>query len=72
MSEILEDMVAKFGAPEKIVGIVYTHFHWDHVAGGGAVVNYAKSIGQTEPVRIIGNFISRFSSNFFNYIIPLI
>ena len=56
MNEILEDMIAKFGKPEKIVGIVYTHFHWDHVAGGGAVVNYAKSIGQTEPVRIIGIF----------------
>ena len=56
MNEILEDMVAKFGKPEKIVGIIYTHFHWDHVAGGGAVVNYAKSIGQTEPVRIIGKF----------------
>ena len=44
----------KFGAPDKIVAVVYTHFHWDHVAGGGAVVEYARKI-QTEPVRIIAH-----------------
>ena len=39
---------------------VYTHFHWDHVAGGGAIQELAESLGQTEPIRIIAhNFFTR-------------
>ena len=74
MREIIEDMMA-FEKPKKIVGLgtlqekksqklkmnlVYTHFHWDHVAGGGAIQELADSLGQKEPIRVIAhNFFIR-------------
>lgn len=65
MSDIIDDMVDMIGTkPSKIIGIVYTHFHWDHVAGGGVVVEYAqKTLGQTEPVRLIAHesFMTEYS-----------
>jgi len=46
MQTILLDFEAKIGKPTKIEGVIITHFHPDHSYGGGAVLNYAQSLGQ--------------------------
>ena len=44
MEQIIEDLIAKIGKPTKIAAMIYTHFHTDHTAGGGAVLRLASEI----------------------------
>ena len=44
MEQIIEDLIAKIGKPTKIAAMIYTHFHTDHTAGGGAILRLASEI----------------------------
>ena len=44
MEQIIEDLISKIGKPTKIAAMIYTHFHTDHTAGGGAVLRLASEI----------------------------
>ena len=47
MEEILDDFEKKLGKPKEISGLIMTHFHTDHSYGSGAILEYAKSLGQS-------------------------
>ena len=52
MEQIIEDLIAKIGKPTKIAAMIYTHFHTDHTAGGGAVLRLASEIKEWESLNL--------------------
>ena len=58
MKQILNDFESKVGKPTKIEGIIITHFHPDHAYGAGAIIKYAKALGQNDvPVYAHDTFV---------------
>ena len=53
MEQIIEDLIAKIGKPTKIAAMIYTHFHTDHTAGGGAVLRLASEIKERESTSVL-------------------
>ena len=53
MEQIIEDLIAKIGKPTKIEAMIYTHFHTDHTAGGGAVLRLASEIKERKSTSVL-------------------
>ena len=53
MEQIIEDLIAKIGKPTKIAAMIYTHFHTDHTAGGGAVLRLASEIKERKSTSVL-------------------